>query len=324
MLCFLSRFLCSISGSWFHQPSSGSLFTSSLLGLLCLMVCFVAEMLMRTLKLTPLMMMMIQNRMCLEIFVSLIFEDGFDNSCGCMLTKICTRLLYSENYKASESLVDISTGNSAMSEQKQIGSFNFELGFEYTHVGLVRISMEFSVFSRSLRSGDRNLSDGSESNSPSMGSSNSPYVGIDNEFGDMILQTWRTGLMKLIHFRHGIGFLDPRGWALWKCVVADSFDIHLIYSMVLTCRTEFMASFSRKVEAYFRQQDHIDVFFENIYAGFYDTALGLVQHDPELAVTRYVNDETALHGLARKPSAYASRSRGFLRKVFNFYLVLLN
>ncbi|KAI9196140.1 hypothetical protein LWI28_021357 [Acer negundo] len=86
-------------------------------------------------------------------------------------------------------------------------------------------------------------------------------------------------------------------------------------------KTEFMASsFSRKVEADFIQQDHIDVFFENIYAGFYDTALGLVQHDPELAVTRYINDETALHALARKPSAYASRSRGFLRKVFNFFI----
>ncbi|KAH7573684.1 hypothetical protein ACOSP7_007486 [Xanthoceras sorbifolium] len=80
------------------------------------------------------------------------------------------------------------------------------------------------------------------------------------------------------------------------------------------------SSFSRKDEADLRQLDQIDVFFENIYAGFYGTALRLVQHDPELAVTRYVNDETALHALARKPSAYASRSIGFLRQVFNIFI----
>lgn len=85
------------------------------------------------------------------------------------------------------------------------------------------------------------------------------------------------------------------------------------------------SSFLRKpVEVDCRQgwQDRIDVFFENIYAGFYGTALRLVQEDPELAVTRYVNDETALHALARNPSAYASRSVGFLRKVVNFFIGL--
>ncbi|KAK3189909.1 hypothetical protein Dsin_029470 [Dipteronia sinensis] len=133
-----------------------------------------------------------------RVFRVLIYEDRFDNSCG-YGEKNMYQTLYSENYKASESLVDTSTGNSAMGEQKQIGSFNSELGFEYTHVGaqpvcsvsrysesgllMDRKSLNLPI--RSLSSGDRNLSDGSESNSPSMGSSNSPYVGIDNEFGDM-------------------------------------------------------------------------------------------------------------------------------------------
>ncbi|KAK4848474.1 hypothetical protein QYF36_013517 [Acer negundo] len=152
--------------------------------------------------------------------VSSIFEDGFDNSCG-YGEKNMYQTLYSENFKASESLVDTSTGNSAMSEQKKIGSFNSELGFEYpsgfgeNNVSQAWNSQYFQGESevvvaqpdcslnqygesgsmmdhtslnlpiRSLRSGDRNFSEGSESTSPSMGSSNSPCVGIDNEFGDM-------------------------------------------------------------------------------------------------------------------------------------------
>ncbi|KAK3195162.1 hypothetical protein Dsin_026472 [Dipteronia sinensis] len=152
--------------------------------------------------------------------VSSIFEDGFDNSCG-YGEKNMYQTLYSENFKASESLVDTSTGNSAMSEQKKIGSFNSELGFEYSsgfgannvsqawnsqyfqgeseivvaqpdcsinrygESGSMMDHKSLNLPIRSLRSGDRNFSDGSESNSPSLGSSNSPCVGIDNEFGYM-------------------------------------------------------------------------------------------------------------------------------------------
>ncbi|KAK2650777.1 hypothetical protein Ddye_018266 [Dipteronia dyeriana] len=55
----------------------------------------------------------------------------------------------------------------------------------YGESGSMMDHKSWNLLFRSLRSGDRNFSDGSESNSPSMGSSNNPCVGIDNEFGDM-------------------------------------------------------------------------------------------------------------------------------------------
>ncbi|KAK2646871.1 hypothetical protein Ddye_022066 [Dipteronia dyeriana] len=286
--------------------------------------------------------------------VSSIFKDGFDNSCG-YGEKNMYQTLNSENYKASESLVDTSTGNSAYFQGESevvVAQPDCSLN-QYGESGSLMDHKSLNLPIRSLRSGDRNRSDGSESNSPSMGLSNSPYVGIDNEFGDMDPTNLEnrfdeTDSFSLWNWLSRSERMDFGGATAASCshLRPLSIDETQFESMKLKSlsssesfssqassvsdspnglspshvTTEFMASsFSRKVEADFRQQD-IDVFFENIYAGFYDTALRLVQHDPELAVTRYINDDTALHALARKPSAYASRSRGFLRKVFNFFI----
>ncbi|KAK1557774.1 hypothetical protein Q3G72_031683 [Acer saccharum] len=52
------------------------------------------------------------------------------------------------------------------------------------------------------------------------------------------------------------------------------------------------------------EKDRIELLVAVINAGLYDVALDLIQHHPTLAVARDGNGETALHVLARKPSAF--------------------
>ncbi|KAE8725838.1 Ankyrin repeat-containing protein, putative isoform 2 [Hibiscus syriacus] len=56
------------------------------------------------------------------------------------------------------------------------------------------------------------------------------------------------------------------------------------------------------------QEDHVGLLIASIATDLFDVALFLIQHNPELAVLRDSNGETALHVLARKPSAFASKS----------------
>ncbi|KAL5840747.1 hypothetical protein ACOSQ4_013355 [Xanthoceras sorbifolium] len=57
------------------------------------------------------------------------------------------------------------------------------------------------------------------------------------------------------------------------------------------------------------EKDHIELLVAVINAGLYDVALDLIQRHPTLAVARDGNGETALHVLARKPSAFDSESQ---------------
>ncbi|KAK3188907.1 hypothetical protein Dsin_028468 [Dipteronia sinensis] len=57
------------------------------------------------------------------------------------------------------------------------------------------------------------------------------------------------------------------------------------------------------------EKDRIELLVAVINAGLYDVALDLIQHHPTLAVARDGNGETALHVLARKPSAFDSGSQ---------------
>ncbi|XVF27228.1 hypothetical protein REPUB_Repub14bG0088500 [Reevesia pubescens] len=56
------------------------------------------------------------------------------------------------------------------------------------------------------------------------------------------------------------------------------------------------------------QEDYIGLLIATITTDLFDVALCLIQHNPELAILRDSNGETALHVLARKPSAFASKS----------------
>ncbi|OMO65871.1 hypothetical protein COLO4_30951 [Corchorus olitorius] len=56
------------------------------------------------------------------------------------------------------------------------------------------------------------------------------------------------------------------------------------------------------------REDYIGLLIATITTDLFDVALCLIQHHPELATMRDSNGETALHVLARKPSAFASKS----------------
>ncbi|KAK8574993.1 hypothetical protein V6N12_062670 [Hibiscus sabdariffa] len=56
------------------------------------------------------------------------------------------------------------------------------------------------------------------------------------------------------------------------------------------------------------QEDYVGLLIATITTNLFDVALCLIQQNPELAVLRDSNGETALHVLARKPSAFASKS----------------
>ncbi|XP_022721710.1 ankyrin repeat-containing protein At5g02620-like isoform X3 [Durio zibethinus] len=55
------------------------------------------------------------------------------------------------------------------------------------------------------------------------------------------------------------------------------------------------------------REDYIGLLIATITTDLFDVALCLIQHQPELAILRDSNGETALHVLARKPSAFVSK-----------------
>ncbi|KAJ6374732.1 hypothetical protein OIU78_030251 [Salix suchowensis] len=56
------------------------------------------------------------------------------------------------------------------------------------------------------------------------------------------------------------------------------------------------------------RDDYIGLLIATINTDLFDVALSIIQHQPELAIQRDLNGETALHVLARKSSAFASKS----------------
>ncbi|KAJ6761168.1 CASKIN [Salix purpurea] len=56
------------------------------------------------------------------------------------------------------------------------------------------------------------------------------------------------------------------------------------------------------------RDDYIGLLIATISTDLFDVALSIIQHQPELAIQRDLNGETALHVLARKSSAFASKS----------------
>ncbi|KAG5230513.1 ankyrin repeat family protein [Salix suchowensis] len=78
------------------------------------------------------------------------------------------------------------------------------------------------------------------------------------------------------------------------------------------------------------RDDYIGLLIATINTDLFDVALSIIQHQPELAIQRDLNGETALHVLARKSSAFASKSGlGIWHRVIypcqhmNLYLVCL-
>ncbi|KAK1562356.1 hypothetical protein Q3G72_010650 [Acer saccharum] len=134
-------------GSWFHQPCSGSLFTSCFIGVAVSYGLFCRRNVDADIETHTTNDDDSESYVSRIFRVSSFFKDRFDNSCG-YAQPDCSLNRYGES-------------------------------------GLLMDHKSLNLPIRSRRSGDRNLSDGSESNSPFMGSSNSPYVDIDNEFGDM-------------------------------------------------------------------------------------------------------------------------------------------
>ncbi|XP_044509147.1 ankyrin repeat-containing protein NPR4-like [Mangifera indica] len=62
-------------------------------------------------------------------------------------------------------------------------------------------------------------------------------------------------------------------------------------------------------QEYLNEEDRIELLVAVINAGIYDLALDLIKKHPELAVARDGKRETALHVLARKPSAFVRGSQ---------------
>lgn len=61
-------------------------------------------------------------------------------------------------------------------------------------------------------------------------------------------------------------------------------------------------------DEYLTRDDYIGLLIAAISTDLFDVALSIIQHQPELAIQRDLNGETALHVLARKSSAFASKS----------------
>ncbi|CAA2964728.1 ankyrin repeat-containing ITN1-like isoform X1 [Olea europaea subsp. europaea] len=56
------------------------------------------------------------------------------------------------------------------------------------------------------------------------------------------------------------------------------------------------------------EEDYVGLLIATISSDLYDVALRILEHKPELAIKRDPNGETALHVLARKPSAFSGKS----------------
>ncbi|GMP74480.1 hypothetical protein CsSME_00031888 [Camellia sinensis var. sinensis] len=63
-------------------------------------------------------------------------------------------------------------------------------------------------------------------------------------------------------------------------------------------------------------EDRIGILNTCVSTDLYDVALDILKHNPQLAVARDGNGETALHVLARKPSAFTGGSQVSMWKRF--------
>ncbi|KAJ0017088.1 hypothetical protein Pint_12196 [Pistacia integerrima] len=81
--------------------------------------------------------------------------------------------------------------------------------------------------------------------------------------------------------------------------------------------TSFLYNELSQAKHVFQWEDEIALFFTCLTNGFYDLAFKMLKDDPELAVARDENSETALHVLARKPSICSSKNQGLFRRLIN-------
>ncbi|KAI9195955.1 hypothetical protein LWI28_019714 [Acer negundo] len=88
-----------------------------------------------------------------------------------------------------------------------------------------------------------------------------------------------------------------------------------LYMAALFGRTEMAKILYDGTESHLTPQDEADLFFKSINTDMYDMASKLLQHQPQLAVTRDMHRNTALHVLARKPSSMFARGRTGLFKM---------
>ncbi|KAI9196042.1 hypothetical protein LWI28_020472 [Acer negundo] len=82
-----------------------------------------------------------------------------------------------------------------------------------------------------------------------------------------------------------------------------------LYMAALFGRTEMTKFLYDETKSHLTDRDLSDLFFTSINTDLYDIALKLLEHQPELAVTRDEHNDTALHVLARKPSSMFARGR---------------
>ncbi|KAK1562831.1 hypothetical protein Q3G72_017709 [Acer saccharum] len=91
-----------------------------------------------------------------------------------------------------------------------------------------------------------------------------------------------------------------------------------IYMAALFGRMEMTKFLYDGTGSHLTPQDEAQLFFKCIDTDLYDIALKLLEHQPKLAVTRNVDDDTALHVLARKPSSmFVSRRIGIFKRLIN-------
>ncbi|TXG71804.1 hypothetical protein EZV62_000383 [Acer yangbiense] len=82
-----------------------------------------------------------------------------------------------------------------------------------------------------------------------------------------------------------------------------------LFMAALFGKTEMTKFLYDETKFHLTDQDLADLFFKSITTDLYDIALKLLEHRPELAVTRDENNDTALHVLVRKPSSMFARER---------------
>ncbi|KAK0607797.1 hypothetical protein LWI29_020714 [Acer saccharum] len=87
-----------------------------------------------------------------------------------------------------------------------------------------------------------------------------------------------------------------------------------LYMAALFGRMEMVNFLYDGTESHLTPQDEADLFFKSINTDMYDMASKLLQHQPQLAVTRDMHQNTTLHVLARKPSSmFACRRTGLFK-----------
>ncbi|KAK1562528.1 hypothetical protein Q3G72_013418 [Acer saccharum] len=91
-----------------------------------------------------------------------------------------------------------------------------------------------------------------------------------------------------------------------------------LYMAALFGRMEMVNFLYDGTESHLTPQNEADLFFKSINTDMYDMASKLLQHQPQLAVTPDMHQNTTLHVLARKPSSmFARRRTGLFKMITN-------